>query len=90
MNLSHGGGGYGSDAVSQKSNNQFQQKQPNSILSQDVGPSKISNSAGGIEDLQHWLKNDSSKKYDESCNKLGLDNSKIAGKHLVSYSLDEL
>ena len=34
-------------------------------------------SAGGVEDLQTWIKLESSKKYDESLLKLGLDNSKI-------------
>lgn len=37
-----------------------------------------------------WIKVESSKKYEESLMKLGLDNSKIQGKHLVSYSLDQL
>lgn len=46
------------------------------------------NSAGGVEDLQTWIKLESSKKYEESLSKLGLDNSKIQGKHLVAYSLD--
>ena len=49
-----------------------------------------SGSAGGVENLQVWIKQESSKKYEESLQKLGLDNSKIQGKHLVSYSLDEL
>lgn len=47
-------------------------------------------SAGGVEDLQTWIKVESSKKYEESLAKLGLDSSKIQGKHLVSYSLDQL
>lgn len=47
-------------------------------------------SAGGVEDLKEWIKTESSKKYDESLLKLGLDNSKIQGKHLVSFSLDQL
>lgn len=64
MNLSHGGG-YGSDAASQKSNPIQQQRQPDSILSQDVNPQrKVGNSSGGIEDLQSWLKQDSSTKYE--------------------------
>ena len=49
-----------------------------------------SGSAGGVENLASWIKQESSKKYEESLQKLGLDNSKIQGKHLVSYSLDEL
>ena len=59
---------------------------------QDVGPSQgpRSSSAGGIEDLGNWLKHESSQKYEESLQKLALDASKIQGKHLVSYSLDEL
>lgn len=48
------------------------------------------NSSSGIEDLQSWLKIESVKKYELSLNKLGLDTSKIQGKHLVSYTLDEL
>ena len=63
-------------------------KTPNDL--QDVGPGARSSSAGGVEDLQSWLKYESSKKYEESLQKLALDNSKIQGKHLVSYSLDEL
>ena len=47
-------------------------------------------SAGGIEDLKNWLKYESGKKYEESLAKLNLDNSKIQGKHLVGYSLDDL
>ena len=47
-------------------------------------------SASGIEDLKNWLKYESNKKYDESLLKLNLDSSKIQGKHLVSFSLDEL
>lgn len=90
MNISQGG--YGSDA-SQKSGATKQgsgtQGQPESIL-QDAGPSRVSNSAGGIEDLKNWLKFESNKKYEESLVKLGLDTSKIQGKHLVAYSLDEL
>lgn len=50
----------------------------------------MSGSSGGIEDLKNWLKYDSSKKYEESLQKLGLDITKIQGKHLVSYSLDDL
>ena len=57
---------------------------------QDVGPGARSSSAGGVEDLSTWLKYESSKKYEESLSKLALDNSKIQGKHLVSYSLDDL
>jgi len=52
--------------------------------------SKVSGSAGGIEDLKNWLKYESNKKFEESLKKLGLNNSKIQGKHLVSYSLDDL
>ena len=44
---------------------------------QDVGPGARSSSAGGVEDLSTWLKYESSKKYEESLNKLALDNSKI-------------
>ena len=47
-------------------------------------------SAGGVQDLQQWLRIESSKRFEESLTKLNLDNSKIQGKHLVSYSLDEL
>ena len=47
-------------------------------------------SAGGIEDLKNWLKYESGKKYEESLAKLNLDNSKIQGKHLVGYSLEDL
>ena len=54
------------------------------------GGQRISTSAGGIEDLKTWLKHESDKKYQESLKKLGLDASKIQGKHLVSYSLDDL
>ena len=43
-----------------------------------------------IEDLKNWLKHESTKKFEESLKKLGLDNSKIQGKHLVAYSLDDL
>lgn len=60
---------------------------------QDVGPinhGARSSSAGGIEDLGYWLKYESNQKYEESLQKLALDASKIQGKHLVSYSLDEL
>jgi hypothetical protein len=57
---------------------------------QDVGPVARSSSSGGVEDLSTWLKYESSKKYEESLSKLALDNSKIQGKHLVSYSLDDL
>ena len=53
-------------------------------------PARVTGSAAGIEDLKNWLKYDSSKKYEESLQKLGLDSSKIQGKHLVSYSLDDL
>lgn len=49
-----------------------------------------SGSSGGVEDLSSWIKIESSKKYEESLTKLGLDSSKIQGKHLVSYSLDQL
>jgi len=38
---------------------------------------RISNSAGGIEDLTTWLKFESSKIYEQSLMKLGLDSSKI-------------
>lgn len=38
---------------------------------------RISNSSGGIEDLQNWLKYESNKKYEHSLTKLGLDISKI-------------
>ena len=37
---------------------------------QDVGPGVRSSSAGGVEDLSTWLKYESSKKYEESLNKL--------------------
>jgi hypothetical protein len=57
---------------------------------QDVGPGARSSSAGGVEDLSTWLKYESNKKYEESLIKLALDTSKIQGKHLVSYSLDDL
>ena len=40
--------------------------------------------------MGNWLKHESSQKYEESLQKLALDASKIQGKHLVSYSLDEL
>ena len=40
--------------------------------------------------MNHWLKYESNKKYQESLQKLGLDTQKIAGKHLTSYSLDDL
>ena len=40
--------------------------------------------------MKNWLKYESNKKYDKSLLTLGLDASKIQGKHLVSYSLDEL
>ena len=56
---------------------------------QDIGPGQ-KGSAGGIEDLKNWLKYESNKKYEQSCQKLSLDNQKIQGKHLVSYSLDDL
>lgn len=49
-----------------------------------------SGSSGGVVDLQQWLKYESSKRFEESLAKLNLDTSKIQGKHLVSYSLDDL
>ena len=55
-----------------------------------ISGNKSSGSAGGIEDLQNWLKYDSNRKYEESLTKLNLDIAKIQGKHLVSYSLDDL
>ena len=48
----------------------------------------ISGSASGVEDLSSWIKSESAKMFDESLTKLGLDNSRLQGKHLVSYSLD--
>ena len=42
----------------------------------DPRPTK-SNSSGGIEDLQIWLKIESEKKYMESLGKLNLDKDKI-------------
>ena len=36
-----------------------------------------SGSAGGVEDLSTWIKVESTKKYEESLGRLGLDNSKI-------------
>ena len=43
---------------------------------QDIGPGQ-KGSAGGIEDLKNWLKYESNKKYEQSCQKLSLDNQKI-------------
>ena len=60
-----------------------------SILA-DINTGARSGSSGGIEDLQNWLKFESNSKYDSALTKLGLDVTKIQGKHLVSYSLDEL
>jgi len=47
-------------------------------------------SSAGIEDLQVWLRNESIRMYEESLARLGLDGSKIQGKHLVTYKLDDL
>lgn len=43
-----------------------------------------------MEDLKHWLKHESAKRYEDSLTKLNLDTAKIQGKHLVNYSLDDL
>lgn len=76
--------------LSEKESSRSAQGRPGGHELQDVGPGARSSSAGGVEDLQTWLKYESTKKYEESLMKLQLDNSKIQGKHLVSYSLDEL
>jgi len=41
---------------------------------QDIGPGQKSNSSSGVEDLKSWLKFESNKKYEQSCQKLSLDN----------------
>lgn len=84
MNLSHQG--YASDQNKQLASKEY----PDQIMVNNDPPGRISNSSGGIEDLQSWLKSESVKQYELSLKKLGLDNSKIQGKHLVSYTLDEL
>ena len=37
-----------------------------------------------------WLQSDAKSKLQEAFQKLGLDNTKVNGKHLLSYSLEEL
>ena len=43
-----------------------------------------------MEELKSWLKFESSVRYEQSLQRLDLDNQKIQGKHLLSYSLDDL
>lgn len=81
-------GGYSTDGT-QKSGQRKDSFASGMNLSSDGGDQQLG-SASGIEDLKNWLKYESNKKYDESLLKLGLDASKIQGKHLVSFSLEEL
>ena len=37
-----------------------------------------------------WLQKEAPKLFEETLKQLGIDNSKIQGKHLISYSLDQL
>jgi hypothetical protein len=90
MNVSASGGGYNSGIDSNRSGGKM--SGPGSQDFQDVEPNsgKGHGSSGGIEDLKSWLKAESGDKYKQSLDKLHLDPNKIEGKHLVSYSLDEL
>lgn len=85
MAISSAGGYSSSDMMQGKGN-----AKGNPGPGQGMGPSKASGSSGGIEDLQNWLKYESNRKYEDSLSKLNLDIAKIQGKHLVSYSLDDL
>ena len=38
----------------------------------------------------YWLQNDARAKLQEAYSKLGLDNQRINGKHLLSYSIEDL
>jgi len=64
-----------------------------SELSPDLDPvTTVQLGAASASDnpLSNWLKIEAKLKYQAACQKLGLDNQKIQGKHLSTFSIDDL
>ena len=64
-----------------------------SEVSPDLDPvTTVQLGAAAVTDnpLSNWLMVEAKLKYQAACGKLGLDNQKIQGKHLSTFSMDDL